>query len=223
LTGHIPASFYSAMSILGITDLWLFILAGLILNITPGADLLYITNRSAVQGRKAGVVAALGIGAGCIFHVLAAALGLSVILVSSSIAFTVVKYLGAAYLFYLGITTFLSLKSGTRSESQTVHELPPGKIFRQAVLINILNPKVALFFMALLPQFVSPTATYPALAFLFLGLVFNVNGTLVNILLALLTSVLAEKFRSVSFLPRLLKSLVATLFLGLGIRLAFIE
>lgn len=211
------------MSLFGVTDLWLFIVAGLILNITPGADLLYITNRSAVQGKQAGVVAALGIGAGCIFHVLAAALGLSVILVSSSLAFTVVKYLGAAYLFYLGITTFLSLKSQKSSEVQVVAVLSLPKIFRQAVLINILNPKVALFFMALLPQFVSPTAAYPALTFLFLGLVFNVNGTLVNVLFALFTSVLAKKLQSVSFLPRFLKSLVGTLFVALGLRLAFSE
>ncbi len=211
------------MSFFGVTDLWLFIVAGLILNITPGADLLYITNRSAAQGKKAGVVAALGIGAGCVFHVVAAALGLSMLLVSSSFAFSVVKYLGAGYLLYLGISTFLSLKNIKESETVVVPVLTLPKIFRQAVLINILNPKVALFFMALLPQFVSPAATYPALTFLFLGVVFNVNGTVVNILFALFTSVLAKKLRAISFLPRFLKSLVGTLFVALGLRLAFLE
>lgn len=211
------------MSFFGVTDLWLFIVAGLILNITPGADLLYITNRSAVQGKKAGVVAALGIGAGCVFHVVAAALGLSMVLVSSSLAFTVVKYLGAGYLFYLGITTFLTLKNKKQSETEVATVLTLPKIFRQATLINILNPKVALFFMALLPQFVSPTAPHPALTFLFLGVVFNVNGTVVNILFALFTSVLAKKLQSISFLPRFLKSLVGTLFVALGLRLAFLE
>lgn len=208
------------MTLFGTTDLGLFILAGLLLNITPGADLLYISSRSAVQGKKAGVVAALGIGAGCIVHVVAAALGLSMILVSSPLAFTVVKYLGAAYLFYLGITTLLSLSHRSNSKSQTAAVLSLSKIFRQAVLINTLNPKVALFFMALLPQFVSSSAPHPALTFLFLGLVFNINGTVVNIVFALFTSVLAEKFSSNRVLPRFLKSLVGALFVALAIRLA---
>ncbi|AGF76672.1 putative threonine efflux protein [Desulfocapsa sulfexigens DSM 10523] len=211
------------MSFFGVTDLWLFVVAGLLLNITPGADLLYITNRSAVQGRKAGVIAALGIGAGCVFHVVAAALGLSMILVSSSLAFTVVKYLGAAYLLYLGIGTFLTLKGQKQSENRVMAMLSLPKIFRQAVLINILNPKVALFFMALLPQFVSPTATHPALTFLFLGVVFNVNGTVVNVLFALFTSALAKRLQSISVLPIFLKSLVGVLFVSLGLRLAFLE
>jgi threonine/homoserine/homoserine lactone efflux protein len=208
------------MSLFGVTDLGLFILAGVILNITPGVDLLYITSRSAAQGKKAGVVAALGIGAGCIVHVLAAALGLSMILVSSSVAFTAVKYLGAAYLVFLGLTTLLSLKHQEKVATQVVAVLPLTKIFRQAILINILNPKVALFFMALLPQFVSPTAAHPALTFLFLGLLFNINGTVINVIMALFTSILASKLRSITVLPRFLKSLVGILFVVLGIRLA---
>lgn len=204
----------------GVVDLGVFVVAGLILNITPGVDVLYITNRSGVQGSRAGVVAALGIGAGCVVHVLAAAFGLSMILVSSALAFSVVKYLGAAYLIYLGITTFLSLKQkeGRKSRPSTI--LPLTKIFWQAALVNILNPKVALFFMALLPQFVSPTAENPALAFLFLGVLFNVNGTLVNILFALFASTLALKIKAGSTLPRLLKPVVGALFIILGIRLA---
>ncbi len=205
----------------GVTDLGLFIIAGLILNITPGVDLLYITNRSVVQGKKAGVIAALGIGAGCIVHVLAATLGLSMILVSSSLAFTFIKFLGAAYLIYLGITTLLNLKTDSKHSRPSLSKLSHGKIFRQAILVNVLNPKVALFFMALLPQFVSPGAEHPALAFLFLGLVFNVNGTLVNILFALSASVLAAKIKSSTMFSRYLKSLVGTLFIVLGIRLGF--
>jgi threonine/homoserine/homoserine lactone efflux protein len=209
--------------LLGVTDLWLFIIAGLILNITPGVDLLYITSRSAVQGKKAGVVAALGIGTGCIVHVLAATLGLSMLLVSSSFAFMAVKYLGAAYLFYLGVSTLLSLTRQESSETITAELLPLAKIYRQAILINILNPKVALFFMALLPQFVSPTAVHPALSFLFLGFLFNLNGTIVNVLLALLTSVMAKRLQGFSFLPRLLKGLAGTLFVTFGIRLALLD
>lgn len=211
------------MSFLGVTDIGLFILAGLLLNITPGADLLYITNRSAMQGKKAGVVAALGIGAGCMAHVLAAAFGLSMILISSSLAFAVVRYLGAAYLFYLGIKTLLTLKQEKNSKTKVLPVLSLTTIFRQAILINILNPKVALFFMALLPQFVSPAATNPALTFLFLGLLFNVNGTLVNIAFALFTALLATKLQSITILPRLLQSLVGSLFVALGVRLALIS
>ena len=211
------------MALFGVTDLWLFIIAGLILNITPGVDLLYITSRSAVQGKKAGVVAALGIGTGCIVHVLAATLGLSVLLVSSSVAFMAVKYLGAAYLFYLGVSTLLSLRHQERAEITTVRLLPLAKIYRQAILINVLNPKVALFFMALLPQFVSPVAAHPALSFLFLGFLFNINGTIVNVLFALLTSAMARRLREFSFLPRLLKGLVGTLFVTFGIRLALLD
>ncbi len=204
----------------GVTDLGLFIVAGLILNITPGVDLLYITNRSVVQGKKAGVIAALGIGAGCIVHVLAATLGLSMILVSSSLTFTFIKFMGAAYLIYLGIRTLLNLKEKTGNPAQSFSKMPYGKIFRQAILVNVLNPKVALFFMALLPQFVSPGAQHPALAFLFLGMVFNVNGVLVNILFALFAAVLAAKIKATTLLSRCLKSLVGSLFVVLGIRLA---
>ncbi len=207
----------------GVVDLGMFVVAGLILNITPGADVLYITNRSAVQGSRAGVVAALGIGAGCVVHVLAATLGLSMILVSSSLAFSVVKYVGAAYLVYLGITTFLSLRQKGNEKPRSSSVMPLAKIFWQAALINVLNPKVALFFMALLPQFVSPTAENPALAFLFLGVLFNVNGTLVNILFALFTSTLAVRIKTDSVLPRILKSMVGTLFVTLGIRLAWTQ
>lgn len=208
------------MSLFGVTDIGLFIISGLLLNITPGADLLYITNRSAIQGKKAGVVAALGIGAGGMVHVLAATFGLSMILVSSSFAFTAIRYLGAGYLLYLGIKIFLTLKKNNSSGARDLSVLAHSKIFRQAVLINVLNPKVALFFMALLPQFVSPVATHPALAFFFLGLLFNVNGTLVNIIFALFTSSLATRLKSITVLPRLLQSLVGSLFIALGIRLA---
>ena len=204
----------------GVTDLGVFIVAGLILNITPGVDLLYITNRSAVQGRTAGVVAALGIGAGCMVHILAASLGLSMILFSSSLVFTLVKYLGAAYLIYLGVSAFRGLSGRNSSSSAPSTVLPLGRIFSQAILVNVLNPKIALFFMALLPQFVSPAAEYPSLAFFFLGLVFNVNGTVVNVLFALFTSVVAAKVKSNSQFTRLLKSLSGILFILLGIRLA---
>lgn len=208
------------MAIMGTENLGVFVAAGLLLNITPGVDMLFIAGRSAAQGTRAGVVAALGIGAGCLAHILGAALGLSVVLATSALAFTVVKYAGAVYLVYLGITSFMAIGAGRQVEAGVAAPLAPARIFRQAMLINALNPKVALFFMALLPQFVSPAASHPSLAFLFLGLVFNVNGTIVNVAFALLSSHLAVRFRQSAVLARLCRTAAAMLFVGLGIRLA---
>lgn len=208
---------------LGTMDLGVFIMAGLILNITPGVDMLYIASRSAGQGAKAGIIAALGIGAGCLVHILFAAFGLSVVLATSAMAFTVVKCIGAAYLVYLGVTTLVSLRSSAVMEKAEVMPLSPGQIFRQAALINILNPKVALFFMALLPQFVSPQATHPAVSFLFLGLLFDVNGTIVNVVFAVFSSRIAVRFRRNIILGKILKTAVGCLFIGLGVRLALIS
>ncbi len=208
------------MSMLGTVDLGVFVVAGLILNITPGADMLYIASRSAAQGTKAGVIAALGIGAGCLVHILFATFGLSVILASSALAFAVVKYAGAAYLIYLGIMTLLSLRAKEEVKAEIARPLSSGRIFRQAVLINVLNPKVALFFMALLPQFVSPQAAHPALSFLFLGCLFDFNGTIVNVVFAVFSSKIAGRCRQSSMLGRLGRTAVAGLFIALGLRLA---
>ena len=208
---------------LGTIDLGVFIMAGLILNITPGADMLYIANRSASQGTEAGIVAALGIGAGCLFHIVFAALGLSVVLATSAMAFTVVKYAGAAYLIYLGLTTISSLRSTAAIETTTVSPLSPWKIFRQAILINVLNPKVALFFMALLPQFVSQQAAHPSITFIFLGCIFNFNGTIVNVIFAVFSSKIAAKLRQNTTLGKVCKAVVGSLFIGLGVRLALVS
>lgn len=207
---------------LGTIHLGIFIASGLMLNITPGADMLYIAGRSTGQGAKAGIIAALGIGAGGLVHILFAAFGLSVVLATSALAFTMVKLAGAAYLVYLGITTLLSLR--TRKSQETsgagITPLPYGRIFRQAILVNTLNPKVALFFMAFLPQFVSPQAAHPAVSFLFLGCLFNINGTVINILFALCSARIASRVKEAKLPARLLKGGVGSLFIWLGIRLA---
>lgn len=206
-------------------NLGVFITAGLLLNITPGADILYIGTRSATQGTKAGIVAALGIGAGCLVHILLAAFGLSVVLAASALAFTLVKLGGAAYLAYLGLSMLLSLRrpaAGARIEATVspAIPLPYSRIFRQAILVNALNPKVALFFMAFLPQFVAPGAAHPAVAFLFLGCLFNCNGTLVNILIALSFAKLANSLKRYGLVGSLIKGAVGSLFIGLSVRLA---
>jgi threonine/homoserine/homoserine lactone efflux protein len=206
---------------LGTTNLEVFIAAGLLLNITPGADILFIASKSAAQGTKAGIIAALGIGAGCLFHILFAAFGLSVVLATSALAFTVVKLAGAVYLIYLGVSTLLSLRKKPAAEVTAAGiPQPYRRIFRQAVLVNALNPKVALFFMAFLPQFVSPESARPALSFIFLGCLFNFNGTLVNIVFATCSAKIAGKFKHYKTPGRLLTSGVGGLFIWLGVRLA---
>ena len=205
-------------------NLGVFITAGLLLNITPGADILYIGGRSAAQGTKAGIVAAMGIGAGCIVHILLATLGLSAVLATSAVAFTFVKLVGAIYLAYLGVGMLFSLRSSAGKKLEPVPHnlarLPYSRIFTQAILVNTLNPKVALFFMAFLPQFVAPDAMYPAFSFLFLGCLFNCNGTIVNIVIALVFAKIADRWRRHALLGRLFKATVGSLFIGLGVRLA---
>jgi len=206
---------------LGTTNLEVFVAAGLLLNITPGADILFIASRSAAQGIKAGIVAALGIGAGCFIHILFAAFGLSVLLATSALAFTAVKLAGGAYLVYLGIASLLSLgRKPTLENTPRCSPQPYGIIFRQAILVNALNPKVALFFMAFLPQFVAQGGASPTISFLFLGCLFDFNGTLVNIVFAVGAAKLAGKFRQSANLARMLKSAVGGLFIWLGVRLA---
>jgi threonine/homoserine/homoserine lactone efflux protein len=144
--------------VLGIHDYWLFVLAGVLLNLTPGQDTFYILGSSIAQGRRVGVASALGICSGCVVHTLAAAAGLSAILATSATAFIVVKLVGAAYLIYLGIRFILARD---QSASISAHEAPrqAWKAFRQGVVTNVLNPKVALFFLAFLPQFIDRDRT----------------------------------------------------------------
>jgi threonine/homoserine/homoserine lactone efflux protein len=179
----------------GTHDLPLFVLSGLLLNITPGADSLYIITRSVTQGARAGVLAALGVSVGCCVHVVAAALGLSALLASSASAFTVIKLIGAVYLVYMGVVLLrtrpaLGRKDGLENElsGQPADQRLPAPsmtaVFAQGFFTNLLNPKVALFFLAFVPQFIDPSATDKTLAFLFLGAVFNLNGLLWCLLLA---------------------------------------
>ncbi len=205
----------------GVHDLGLFVLSGLLLNVTPGADTLYIVARGTTQGVRAGAVAALGIGAGCIVHTLAAALGLSAILATSATAFALVKWIGAAYLVYLGATLLASRPRLAASEP-----LPPAsllRVFAQGFLTNVLNPKVALFFLAFLPQFIAADAPRKALAFLFLGAVFNVNGTLWNLLVAGLSASAARRFSAGSMAAIWLRRSAGAAFVALGIRLGLAE
>src|SRR5579883_543194 len=161
---------------LGTHDLALFVISGLLLNITPGPDNLLIIGRSTGQGARAGLLAALGIACGCFVHVFAAAFGLSAILATSAAAFTAVKLAGAAYLIYIGIGMLRSRVDAAPEAMPVPKTLSWRRIFAQGFLTNVLNPKVALFFLAFVPQFIVPDAPDKALAFVFLGTLFNVNA-----------------------------------------------
>ena len=170
---------------MAIEHFWVFALAALLLNLTPGNDMLYVAARSTSQGIKAGIISSLGIMAGCMVHILAAVIGLSAIIAQSALAFNIIKYVGAAYLVYLGIRSIISRKK-TFEVKNKMQQQSYTRIFWQGVLTNVLNPKVALFFLAFLPQFINIESKHTALQILFLGTWFNVGGTLVNIMVAIL-------------------------------------
>jgi threonine/homoserine/homoserine lactone efflux protein len=202
----------------GTTDLALFVLAGLLLNITPGPDTLYIVGRSTLQGSRAGALAALGIGAGLFAHTVAAAVGLSALLAASASAFTVLKWVGAAYLVYVGVSLMMARPAHQR-RTPALSTAKLRTVFLQGFLTNLLNPKVALFFLAFLPQFVDPSATNKAFALLFLGFVFNFNGTLWNLFIAWSATRLASRFNGSGRFALWLNRTVGALFLYLGFRL----
>ena len=164
---------------LGIHELWLFIISGLLLNIAPGPDTAYIIGRSVQLGWRGGVVAAIGIGTGCLVHVFAAAIGLSAFLAASSAAFAVIKWAGAAYLCFIGLKMLLSRPGAPADHTSSGSvAISLRQVFLQGALTNVLNPKVALFFLAFLPQFVAADSPHKTAAFMLLGLIFIFNGTL---------------------------------------------
>ena len=208
---------------LAIHDLPLFLAAALLVNLTPGPDMLFVAGSSAAHGRRAGVMAALGVGAGCLLHVALAAVGLSALLAASTTAFAVVKWAGAAYLVWVGISM---LGSRARADESAIVTLPQGasRVFWQGAWTNALNPKVALFFLAFLPQFIAPGEPRRALSFVVLGLLFTFGGTAVNVVVALLTSRLREGLSGRSGAARIgpwLQRAAGVLFVGLGLKLAF--
>ncbi|MEP6938197.1 MAG: LysE family translocator [Rudaea sp.] len=206
----------------GTHDLALFVLSGLLLNIAPGPDTILIVSRSASAGRLAGMCAAMGIVTGTFVHVIAAAFGLSALLATSAEAFAIVKLVGAAYLFYLGIALLVQSPSGTADAPKPVASLRG--CYVQGLLTNVLNPKVALFFLAFVPQFISPAAQNKPLAFLFLGTLFNFNGMLWANFLAIASAGISKRVKAALGPARAwLNRAVGALFIGLGVRLALAE
>ncbi len=208
----------------GIHDLGLFMISGLLLNMAPGPDSLLIVTRSAAQGWRAGSAAALGIGSGTLIHIIAAALGLSAILATSATAFSVVKYIGAIYLLYIGFGLLLSKTAAvTAVADETLAPLSLRRIYVQGLLTNLFNPKVAIFFLAFVPQFISPQAENKALAFILLGCIFNLNGMLWCHLLAVTSAMASQRLQASRAVSQWLNRLIGALFISFGIKLALVD
>ena len=206
----------------GIHDFTIFLVSCILLNLTPGPDTFYILGRSMAQGRSAGVASALGISAGSVIHTFAAACGLSALLATSASAFLIVKLAGAAYLVYLGARLLFRPRT-----SASTAAIPSGftnsgfaAAWRQGLITNLLNPKVALFFLAFVPQFIAAGSPNKFAAFILLGLSFVTTGTLWCLCLAWMSALLSQRVRQSSTLTDILNRTVGTLFIALGIRLA---
>lgn len=201
----------------GISHYEIFIITGIILNLTPGSDTIYILSRSIAQGNKAGFYACLGISTGCAVHTVLAALGLSVILAQSAMAFMAVKVAGALYLGYLGITalftkenSILSLDDSTRSSWE---------IYLQGMLTNVLNPKVAPFFLSFLPQFIDASNSYGIIPFIILGITFLTTGTIWCLLLVAFSSRVTAFLRQSNTAANWMNKICGGIYLLLGVKL----
>lgn len=211
-----------------VNNLGMFILAGWLLNLTPGPDVLYIVNNALRGGVRAGMVAALGITAGCFVHIVAAALGVSAVMATSSVAFTALKWVGAAYLLYVGVRLLWSdrgtaLPVPIGLSGTVVPTTPLNAVFLRGFMTNALNPKVALFFLAFVPQFIAPDARHPAWTFLVLGMLFNLNALPINLGYAAMAAWAARRVQAVQKAMRWLDRLAGMLFVAFGLKLALTD
>ena len=206
----------------GVHSYGLFLLTGILLNLTPGQDTLFIIGKSLTGGRRSGVAAALGISVGSVCHTLAAALGLSAILATSALAFMMVKLVGATYLFYLGVKLLLVKSIDTNPDTSATKSATHSRsAFVQGILTNVLNPKVALFFLALLPQFIDQGSTSKTAAFLLLGSTFITTGLIWCLVIAFGAARLQLFFLAKPNMRTLIDRAVGGLFLAMGARLAW--
>ncbi len=211
--------------------LLLFLATGMLLNLTPGPDVLYIVTHSLRSGARAGIVAGLGITAGCFVHIFAAALGVSALMAASTHAFTVLKWVGAAYLLWVGVRMLLSRAPAAKPKTTNLIATPAEPISARALKIifvggfwtNASNPKVALFFLAFLPQFVAPGTTNTSLVFLLLGTLFNFNGMLVNSGWALSAAWMSKRSGVTQRGMHWLDRAAGATFIGFGLKLAFTD
>lgn len=200
-----------------IVSFQLFLITVLIICITPGIDMMFILNRSISQGRDAGIYSALGVSVGAVVHTVLSGLGLSVILQTSVVLFTIIKIVGAVYLIYLGIQMFIS-KQSSISIKKTVYQ-SRRKLFVQGVITNVTNPKVALFFISFIPQFISVYNQYGPIPFLILGSIFAVMGAITSFIIAIFSSSLTAKLRDNIVAEKNINKISGAVFVILGISL----
>lgn len=204
----------------GIIHYETFILTGILLNITPGNDTIFIISRSMAQGKKAGFMSVLGIATGSLIHTTLAAFGLSMIIAKSILIFSIIKYAGAAYLLYIG---YQMLTDKTRLNTETLYsekKINLRKIYRDGVITNVLNPKVALFFISFLPQFINPNVTNTVLPFLKLGITFTITGTIWCLILANFASFIFSKLKHNKMLSNYINKMCGAVLITLGIKVA---
>lgn len=201
------------------TTLSLFLLAALGLLFIPGPAVLFVMTRSADQGRRAGVISSLGIGVADLIHTTAAAFGLSALLLTSALAFSIVKYLGAIYLIYLGVRTLLR-RDGVHQVSQAEPKTP-SRMFFQGMLVELLNPKTALFFLAFLPQFVDPARGIVTLQFLLFGGLYALLGLCSLTIYGLIAGTLASLLKGSRRFQRIQRYVTGSIYIALGLTAAF--
>ncbi|RUL48208.1 LysE family translocator [Lysinibacillus antri] len=202
----------------GIINFEVFLFAAILLNLTPGTDTMYIVSRSISQGRTAGIFSALGITAGVVVHTLLAAFGLSIILTQSIFLFTLIKIVGAIYLAYLGLKMLIT--RNTTNEQQTLPTQSNKKIFLQGMITNVTNPKVALFFLAFLPQFIhTDSGIATPIPFIVLGLTFTLTGGIWCLIMAYFSSMATTKLRGNTKVSTVLNKLTGVVFIAMGIKL----
>ena len=200
-----------------------FIAAGLLLNLTPGPDVFFIVTNALRRGARAGLVAALGIAAGCCVHIVAAAVGMSAVVAASTTAFTVLKWVGALYLVWVGASMLFARAKPDAPGLMSGVEVTQGslwRVFRRGFWTNAVNPKVALFFLAFVPQFIAPDTAHPSLAFLALGLLFNFNALWINFGWVVAAAWMARRVGAVQRGLQWLERAAGLVFIGFGVRLA---
>ena len=207
----------------GITHFEFFVVAVFLLNVTPGPDTAYIIGRSVAQGRGAGLMSALGICAGCCVHSLACAFGLTALLAASATAFTVIKFVGAIYLIYLGVRLIFAKPAADQAVGEARAAGAPKslrQLFLQGFWTNVLNPKVVLFFVSFFPQFVTTGSDHKVLAFLTLGVVFVVMSLIWSCFIAWIAGSVTRRFSGKPSVKKWLDRGVGSAFVGLGVKLA---
>jgi RhtB (resistance to homoserine/threonine) family protein len=203
-----------------IENFYLFLTVSILINLSPGPDMIYTAARSLSQGTKAGIFSALGIFTGCLFHITAAVVGLSTIIEESVLLFSIIKYAGAAYLIYLGIRSLLSRRN-TNNEIAALPSMTNKKIFFQGMFTNILNPKVAIFFLSFLPQFIDPQSNHLQEQIAFLGLWFAVQGSLILIIVATVTGMFRDLLQKNPGFWNWQEKITGLILVGLGIKMIF--